>query len=197
MSIVCMFCGGEDDRSHLEDVFPLWMGRKLAFYAQQAHDDPSTQPTYENYTYSKLGDFEADMSSGGPAAGSGTSTGKLPKAYLLPNVCRECNGGWMSRLEGAVGVQLPGFVEGKGKRLAPFDQTVLATWMVKTVLTYDAAREPRRIPAKFDTRVLYERGSPLDHSFVWIGWDAKHVPQGDLAHGRCLFEKPAAAEGLM
>lgn len=193
MSILCMFCGQQAERSHLEDVFPLWLCRKLAYYAQQAH--PGMQPTYENYTYSNLGDFQRDMRDGS-TSGSGKLIGAKPSAYLLPNVCQLCNNGWMSRLEYALKLVVSGYLEGNSKDLAPYDQMMLALWTIKTALTYDAAREPRRIPAEHGTHLLYSRGLPLNYSEVSIGWDPDHVPQGELAHGRRLLPKPAEGAGL-
>lgn len=194
MTIQCMFCGEDADKSHLEDVFPVWLCKKLAYFAELAH--PGTQPTYENYTYTNLAAFELDMHDGGPVAGSGDPTGKQPSAYLLPDVCQECNNGWMGRLEESVKRVLVGLIEGKSKKLAPSDQLLLTTWLVKTALTYDAARQPRRIPAEHGTRLLYARGLPLDYTQAHIGWDPNHILQGDLAHGRGLFETPPGAKGL-
>lgn len=182
------------DTGHLEDVFPIWLCKKLAYFAQQAH--PEAQPTYENYSYTNLAAFESDVQGDGPATAVGDLVGKQPSAYLLPEVCQECNNGWMGRLEESTKRVLAGLVEGRSKKLAPSDQVVLATWLVKTALTYDAAHQPRRIPAEHGTRLLYRRGLPLDHAHACIGWDPNHVPQGDLAHGRALFEAPPGGAGL-
>ncbi len=184
-----MFCGDTAEKSHLEDVFPLWLCRKLAYYSELAH--PGTAPTYENYTYTKLDDFRQDLTDGGPTPGTGRLIGSKPSAYLLPEVCQECNNGWMGRLEQAARLLLTGLLDGKSKALSPHDQLTLATWTIKTALTYDAARDPRHVPADLGTRVLFGRALPLDYSQVCIGWDPDHVPQGDLAHGRNLLSRSA------
>lgn len=191
MTITCMFCAEDEPKSHLEDVFPIWLCKKLAYYAQQAH--PGTQAVYENYTYTKLDEFKRDFVESERHPETGELVGARPTAYLLPNVCAECNNGWMGRLEGAVKLLLSGLLEGRSKKLAPYDQQILATWALKTALTYDAAREPRHIPSDLGTNPFYRRGLSLSSSQVAIGWDPDHEPQGDLAHGRFLFPKPAEA----
>lgn len=179
--INCTFCGDTQVPRGIEDVFPQWLIKKLAYFAEQYH--PGQQASYVNYTYTNLADFQADDMTGDKAT-SKTPVGKMPKAYMLPDVCVECNNGWMSRLETATIPILMGLVEGKGKLLTPYDQFVLGTWTVKTSLTYDAARSPRMIPAERGSRELFRLGYPLPGAHVGIGWDPYHIPEGVIAHGR-------------
>src|SRR5258708_6342379 len=98
--INCTFCGDQDVPRGIEDVLPLWLANKLGYYAQQHH--PGTQPSYNSYTYTDLAQFSDDVT-GGTGALTQRHVGAVPKAFKLPDVCVECNGGWMSRLETAVG----------------------------------------------------------------------------------------------
>lgn len=176
--IHCTFCGDDDVGRAREDVVPLWLARKLAFVAETNH--PGTAPSYVNYGYENLAEFQKDEPS------SSSPSGAIPAAYKLPEVCIECNGGWMSRLEQAARLLIVGLMEGRSKRLTPCDQLVLSTWMTKTCLTYDASRDPRYIPEEIGSRQFFEQGYPLVASHVVIGFDSDHHPEGSFAHSRML-----------
>lgn len=178
--IDCTFCGDKGVQRGQEDVLPLWLAKKLAYTAEQLH--PGTKPSYVNYGYKNLADFQADKPS------RETPSGAIPAAYKLPDVCRSCNGGWMSRLEQAAQLLIPGLMVGKQKLLAPYDQLVLATWMVKTCLTYDASRKPRSIPEAIGSRRFFILACPLPVTHVVIGHDADYTPEGAFVHGRLRLE---------
>lgn len=160
--------------------------------------------SYKDFTYTNLATMQADIEtfkrdpdpdSTERLAEGARHTGALPAAYKLPDVCADCNNGWMSRLEDAAQKLIVGFIEGKRKTLAPFDQVLLASWMVKTCLTYDAARSPRRIPETVGTRQFFALGLPLAGVQVAIGNDPHHTSDGSLVHGRGLLTGPAVPLG--
>jgi hypothetical protein len=140
----CIFCGDQQVPGGEEDVLPRWVGSKLRYYAQH---HPGVEPVYVGYDHDNPSDFRTDVDdrSGTQATGM-DHTGGRPMARKLPDVCMECNRGWMSRLEQSAGLLIPGFLVGESKILTPYDQFNLSTWMVKTCLTYDAARSERFIP---------------------------------------------------
>lgn len=189
-TIDCTFCGDHAVPRATEDVFPLWLAKKLAYVAQQHH--PGQQVSYVNYMYEKMADFQDDTLIG-ESASLKEHVGTVPKAYKLPEVCLACNGGWMSRLEHAARLLLAGILLGNPKQLAPHDQFALATWAVKTSLTYDAARIPRMIPEGLGTRRFFELGYPLPGAQVIIAHDADHLPEGSLAHARKRLDGPHLA----
>lgn len=83
-------------------------------------------------------------------------------------VCKACNSGWMSDLEMAVSVLLdPKALSGRPLDLK--EQTLLATWAMKTVLTMDAAQSPdeRVIPFEVARRFGRDRKLP-DGTQVWM-----------------------------
>jgi hypothetical protein len=80
-------------------------------------------------------------------------------------------------------------MEGKQKLLAPFDQFVLSTWVVKTCLTLDASHEPREISGDVGSRRFFTLGYPIPVSEVTIGYDPDHQPEGALLHSRMKVEK--------
>lgn len=180
--IDCTFCGDKSVSRGKEDVVPLWLARKLAYIAQMHH--PESMPTYVNYGFDNLADFQAGNAS------SAIPSGAIPAAYKLPDVCKECNNGWMSRLEEAAKHLIVGLLMDEQKFLAPYDQFILSTWMVKTCLTYDASLIPRYIPEAIGTRRFYEFGYPLPAFEVQIGHDPKHISQGEFVHSRMLVAVP-------
>lgn len=182
----CMFCSDEDVPASREDVFPLWLARKLAYTASQKH--PKEEPRYRSHTYDAVDDFRADIKDdkvGARALNTATS-GAIPAAYKWP-VCKACNEGWMSQLEQAAQRIMPGLIVGKPKRLTPYEQFILSTWATKTALVYDAATPPRAIPNEVGSRRFYRLGHPMTGVSVAIGHDPHHEPEGVLLHGRQLL----------
>ncbi len=180
--IDCMFCVSTQVPSSGEDVFPIWLQKKLRYVAELHH--PGILPRYVTYTYDNFATFRNDALIGFPEQPGRNVLGARPAVYKLPEVCKECNGGWMSRLEAVAQLVIPGLIEGKSKRLAAFDQLILSTWMAKTSLTFDAACEPRLIPGHLGSEVFYRTGYPLFPSDVVISHDADHVPEGSLAFAK-------------
>ena len=155
----CTYCGDSGVERSSEDVFPRWLCNKLAYFARLHH--PDSAASYDDYSYANLERFRNDEPD------SARVVGEIPTAFHLPDVCRKCNEGWMSRLEESMPRVIAGLLEGKPKDLAPYDQALLGMWAVKTSLNYDAARVPRRVPQEVGTRVLYRLGAALPKAQVW------------------------------
>jgi len=182
-------------RQGIEDVLPLWLANKLAHNAREHH--PDAEATYVNYSYTSFGAMQNDDATGSAAAVR-QKTGAIPAAYKLPKVCTDCNNGWMSRMEGAVKLLIPGILEGRPKRLTPYDQLVLATWATKTSLTYDASRIPRHISAEAGTRRMFRLGFPLPGTQVVLCDDSNATtPQGCFAHARQPFSPEGQPEPML
>lgn len=127
-TITCVLCG-ESGPSAVEDVIPRWIAKTIA---------AKGVPPYFDLTI--------EMDEGAPETTSIRRIGGLPLPWKLPDVCEPCNGGWMSQLEQAMKHAGKRLVEGRHYRLSPFEQTVIATWMTKTALLYDAARGNQVVP---------------------------------------------------
>lgn len=83
-------------------------------------------------------------------------------------VCKACNTGWMSELEFAVSRLLePGALA--GRVLTQDEQTLLATWAMKTALTMNAAQplDQRTIPVEIARAFGRHRDLP-EGSRVWL-----------------------------
>jgi hypothetical protein len=156
--IDCTFCGDKGVPRSIEDVFPLWLGRKLAHQATVHH--PEVQPNYVDYTYDNLEVFKRDLHIGDLAKTN--TTYALPTAYRLRAVCGRCNGGWMGRLEEAARLLMVGFLIGTQKHLAPYDQCMLGMWAIKSSLAYDASYGEQDDD---EVRHVRRNGAPGDCSF--------------------------------
>src|ERR1039458_1619145 len=116
-----MFCADTSVPSSGEDVFPMWLQKKLAYVARQYH--PDAQPHYTTYVYDSLSTFQEDITRDANIRREGYRVlGARPAAYKLPDVCETCNRGWMSRLEEAGKLVMVGLIAGKSKLLTPYDQ---------------------------------------------------------------------------
>jgi hypothetical protein len=83
-------------------------------------------------------------------------------------VCKDCNTGWMSEMERAVSRLLdPAALV--GRLLGRAEQTLLATWAMKTALTMNAAQPPDQRTIPVETARLFGRSieSPAG-TYIWI-----------------------------
>lgn len=95
-------------------------------------------------------------------------------AKWLPNVtvdvCKECNTGWMSRLENSAKAILGPFVfDGSSLRLSPDDLHVLAAWATKSWMAYALTRPRQFNPfSDDDYRLMSTSPAALDRSRIWL-----------------------------
>jgi hypothetical protein len=75
----------------------------------------------------------------------------------------------MSNLEQGMRHAGKRLIEGKHHRLSAYEQVIVATWMTKTAVLYDAARGEQIIPLEAGCRRFYRTGMPLPQSQVVIG----------------------------
>ncbi len=142
---------------------------------------------YVEHTYTNQEALAADVAEGreGRRSDGRKVRGAKPVCDKLPDVCEICNGGWMHHLEEAVRPIIKGFIFGNEKVLDPYQQFVIATWITKVCLGYDAAYDDRWIPEEMGThRRFYETGYPLFGMQAHIGHDPKIIPEGALLHSR-------------
>lgn len=73
-------------------------------------------------------------------------------------ICQSCNGGWMSTMEKDARPLLEPMLHGRPRQLSPADQRLLATWAVKTLMTFEyTLPDAHRVAIKReDYRALYE-----------------------------------------
>lgn len=187
--IDCIFCGESQVTRAKEDVIPLWLANKMAYYsvkAQKAQGKPGDKANYVNYVYGDPDELTSDTENNtmGVNATSVTPVGQIPNAFILPDVCTKCNGGWMCNLEEVAGKLIPGFLEGRSKTVDPFEQLILAMWVIKTCIAYDATNDERFIPPEYGSRLLFNNGFPMLGTQVVIGHDGTTVQKGEILYGR-------------
>lgn len=106
--------------------------------------------------------------------------------FRIRCVCRTCNNHWMSDLETSTKPLLIRMMQGERTVLTPLQSSLVATWMVKTAMVFDAARAHKR---RWFTRkeCEYARRSQLPASgmLAWIGCMA--TPVRLYTEGRALW----------
>jgi hypothetical protein len=137
MAKQCVFCG--DKAGSREHVLPAWLAREVS------------------KEFVEAGGTRGLISKGRMVLIPGRFATATVKC-----VCRNCNNGWMSRLEAQVKPFLLDLMRGNRVTLAPVEQTALAAWSMKTMMMNLRASyldEPHPIP-KSDYTQLYEHGQP-------------------------------------
>lgn len=158
----CPFCDRAAVREN-EHVWAKWMGKSPA--ARQLVKGSHGRRIERTDAAVRLGD-----------SGKYESCEGRPQrvAELLPHVqidvCRSCNGGWMKGLEDRVKALLsPWSKVGWPVRLAPEDQTLLATWATKSWMAYTLLSGEMKNPFRTsEYRAISSLPQPLGRSRVWL-----------------------------
>ena len=158
----CPFCGNGGVRTR-EHVWAQWMrksvGARLLLKGATGRRVPVA---VEDLQVDERGKFQL------------VGSDVIRIAQLLPHVtidvCRDCNGGWMKRLEDdAKKVMGPWASAAWPFRLDCNAQTLLATWATKSWMAYALIRKRDEGPFAFDERrAMVTSPSPLVRSRVWI-----------------------------
>jgi hypothetical protein len=83
-------------------------------------------------------------------------------------VCRQCNNGWMSRLETRARRVLMPLIQGHSHTLSRFDQHILASWVAKTVMVAEYVH-PTHIAIPDGHRLgMYASQEPPEGWQIWI-----------------------------
>ncbi len=101
-------------------------------------------------------------------------------------VCRQCNNGWMSDLETAVGTfTAPMISEGRATVLDAHRQTMLATWATKVTMLLEvglpSVERPHIYYSADDRRRLRTTMEPPENVVVWISKVAARGCHGQLS----------------
>ena len=142
----CIFCGADAKLSR-EHVFPLWL-RELS-------------PTSARATISAA-------SSRSPSTSTTFGRG-APFDVVVRDVCRDCNHGWMEKLETQARPILTPMLQDEPRVLTAPEQQVVATWATKTMLTMQGANiGGERIVGLDRYRWFYDNRTPISVSYVWL-----------------------------
>jgi hypothetical protein len=165
MGVPCIFCGSTGSMSK-EHIFPHWMHPYLPKSGRENH-------TRKNEILRRSGpDTEIITRSGEPFSGA------------LRIVCRDCNNGWMSKLqEEAKPIILP-LILGEPSRLNRRGQELLAAWVTMFVFVSEyAGNHPLFVMATpEERRHLMERREPPVGWRIWIGDYVRGSWVGTVVH---------------
>jgi hypothetical protein len=161
----CVFCGREGlTREH---VWPNWINTILPEGVELEVSKTQTDPKSE------------------VTKPLGSSWRSVSFDLTVRRVCRDCNGGWMSRLEEAAKPLLVPLILGGSALLGAEDRQLLATWALLRVIMAEYI-DPTQISAPEAHRrwVFKERKPPRHGVYIWMagyeGEDSagfyRHVP---------------------
>lgn len=148
MSRSCMFCGRSGVSK--EHALPLWLGRVLP-----GGVPPKVVSLHVDVPPRAVNDFRSVPECSG-------------FSQQVKAVCRDCNNGWMSRLEVATKPLLLALFQRGARQLTAQDQETLATWSIKTALMIQALRPHTRVVFPDQCKDLYEYRKPPLGSTVWL-----------------------------
>lgn len=149
----CVFCGRTPATS-AEDVIPNWLSN-LAPEIRKLHGPPL-------------------LLSKGIYGPIGANVYSEKEFVVLTPTCKECNGGWLSRLESHVATVLRPLLQGQERRLSRTDQGVIVRWALKTAALLDHTNHPtfRALPPELFRWLCANRApkaSPPPHTEARIG----------------------------
>lgn len=146
----CVFCGRPADTA--EHVLPCWLRSAVEADGQIAKNRVRTE------------------------RGLRRQWAALAFDTAVNSVCRECNNGWMSRLEESAKPLLqPMIVGGPQHTFDPREQELLAKWAMKTGLMVSLTVGATKIPAAhFD--YLFRSQRPPDNFRIWIARCSRGQP---------------------
>lgn len=169
-NVLCVYCDTTGKRAR-EHVWPQWV-RKHA--KEVIGIDPPNTQLYEG----------SQERRGAQPVLSSERRGSSRLSITIPNVCVDCNNGWMKRLEDDTKLILTPMIEGRARRLSVADQRVLFAWAAKTALNFAFWSESGfdwPIPSHLAHELYAGRVTrePMDHVGVWV---TAYEPLGQFAY---------------
>jgi hypothetical protein len=165
----CVFCGAR--ATSAEHIWPQWIGRLF--------DLPERTVPYERTrtTGPNPPSFEAP-----------------PFSLTVNRVCRECNNGWMSDLEGAAKPFVERMIVGDVCDLSEAAQRTVATWCFKTAAMFQFTHPDNVSIPPEHYRHLYERREPPPLCDVHLARYATRLPDGNVHIERAAHYQHHAIE---
>ena len=140
-----------------------------------------------------LGDKKAPF----PHRATTTVTGGYDRQWRRPpftltvnEVCRSCNNGWMSELEGKAKPLLTPMILGEPIKLDEREQRTLASWAVKTAMVYQLTTEHRAI-RRYEYEHLRLHLTPRSPTQVWLATRTNEEPKPSIFGFRASGMAPA------
>jgi hypothetical protein len=155
----CIFCEGT--RLTKEHVWPNWLGNYLS------RDAPYTLHTT---SFGKIADGNVTHGIRIDKRRTGD-----PKSRKLRIVCRDCNNGWMSRLQTECKSFLPSYIAGEWPGLDNAQQQQLAAWATMFTMVCEFADPRTRATPRVQHEEFKQTKVPPEGWKIWIapvveGW---------------------------
>lgn len=174
--IECPFCGQVGERSR-EHVWAQWLHNTPGAQDLMAQSHGERIPIDQTFVMrANDGRLQREVRRVGSYA--------MHLPHVTVSVCKECNSGWMSRLENEARRILSPFILGGERfvRLSHDDVQLLATWVVKSWMAYSLTRS--RIENQFserDYRNIAHESLPPERCRVWLLHS--HEPRAHVGMG--------------
>lgn len=153
---VCIFCETGSSFKDREHVFPRWILKELGILTQrEQYSETITE-------INKVGQ---------PIFNVIVRQTKNYDNYVSPYVCDDCNGGWMSNLEGSVKPVLLPLIHGIKSfgKLSKEERILISRWAIKTTCVIDSvdhSTEENRTPVAADGNLIRK----MSTSYLPRGW---------------------------
>lgn len=159
----CIFCGKSDVTLTREHAFPDWLN------------------TY--FDSSVVGINHIQNASGDK---TWTNTAGM-FSHKVRKVCKNCNNGWMSDIEGRSKKLIGELAFGSGQvRMTKYNQKIVALWVQKTMLVTNKAIPDIQydIPAEFYKALNNSKTKPLNNIMVKVGRRSNFTDNGKILIAR-------------
>lgn len=138
----CLFC--DNAANTKEDMWPDWLINSVG-------EDKKSPAQYWR------GKLSAPITWAGPR-------------FKVKNVCKGCNGGWMSDLEAAVRRPMGCLIHDISIPLSPDDQHALAMWCCKTAMVIEGAKQDKnKFYSDAELKNLRAHKAIPPDTLVWVG----------------------------
>lgn len=148
----CVFCGSYG--ASKEHIIAQWIGRSM----RDAIDGPGVTVRFQH----RSANPEAGI---GPSEKTAGGTAFTTRAF-----CRECNGGWMAKLEEMVRPILEPMIHGQSVLIGNDAAELLSFWVAKTILAFQALESKETTFAREDEfREVGRLRTAPKNSQIWVG----------------------------
>jgi hypothetical protein len=98
-------------------------------------------------------------------------------ALKVKYLCKDCNNGWMSDLEGHAQKIIRPLISDISLPLVRLDQRVLALWSIKTAMVFECTNQTKKwFYSAEERRGLRDSSEPPANTYIWIGRYSQSLP---------------------
>lgn len=166
----CLMCGRDGELSR-EHAIPAWIGREL---------NTTNGPVGHQYK-------------GFPGSGISREWTAAGVDIKVKKVCKSCNNGWMSQLEGDAQAVLTPLVRGTSRAVTTIECKLVTRWFLKTMLMLELAGDRTQRVALPEHEEWVRTGHLPPDVALWLGGARR--PSGTATGGRLVNVRVGDREG--